>query len=65
MEFLGESYLENEILLTEVPVVEVEEKTAVEPTFTHESATVHLKFSKNGKTLDDLLINYFKNLKQR
>jgi len=64
LELLGENYLDHKISLTEAPVIEAEEKTIIFPTFTHEGATVHLKFSKNGKTLDDLLINYFKSLKQ-
>ena len=64
MKLLGENYLDHEVHLTEVPVVEIEEEMATVPTFTHEDATVHLKFSKNGKSLDDLLINYFKSLKQ-
>ena len=35
-----------------------------ETCFTHEGIVVRLTFAESGKSLDDLLINYFKNLKQ-
>lgn len=66
MEISGGKCLDHEIPLTEVTVVTVqEERKAIVPTFTHEGATVYLKFSENGKTLDDLLVNYFKTIKQQ
>jgi hypothetical protein len=35
-----------------------------ETSFTHQGIAVRLTFADEGKSLDDLLINYFKNLKQ-
>lgn len=32
--------------------------------FTYQGIAVHLTFTENGRSIDDLLINYFKNLKQ-
>lgn len=34
-----------------------------EMSFVHKGITVHLKFTKEGKTLEELLINHFKSLK--
>jgi len=51
--------------MTEALVPAVGEIKVSETTFTYGSATVYVKFSKNGKSLDDLLISYFKNLKQQ
>jgi len=42
----------------------VQKGRRTETAFTHQGITVHLTFAEKGSSLDELLTNYFKNLKQ-
>ena len=63
LENLGEKHLNEEMHLVEMLLPEIEEEIATVTAFIYKGATVHVKFTKEGKSLDDLLINYFKSLK--
>ena len=60
----GENIINDAVKAPQENLMNSEQYIANETNFIHKGATVRLEFSHDGKSLDELLINYFKNLKR-
>ena len=65
LETLISNHLGNEIVVPCDQILETMKIIDNQNTFKHGTATVHIKFTKDGKSLNDHLINYFRALKNK
>ena len=58
----GEHFFSDAIKTSRDHQLNLKQDTTDRTSFTHDGVTVHVKFSEEGKGLDELLVNYFKSL---